>query len=633
MPRPDSAASCSPAPSVTSSRTTSPAPIWRRRCATCARSRRATRRSSAAPMRSASLASEKMSELAQTVELSRAGQKDAALAIVSSDRGNAAMQRIRITVDELVRSEQAALAQRQAEWQEAVQNSALISGGGSAVLIFLIAAAALAASRDYRTQKAQAWMRTGQVGLAETLAGEQRLDAQADRALAYLAHYLQAQVGAFYVADEAAASGAPPVTRSTRRMSRASSPAPTCWPRRRRTIARCTSRTCPTATCRSARRWAAATPRELLIAPASVDGVVHAVVELGFLRARRRRRPGAARPRLRNRSAIAVRAVEGPHAARGAARGDAAPGRGAADAAGGAARQQRGARGAGPRRSRNRRRRLEIPAGRARADQLAARGAGRRCSSSRRTTLADAQAASGREGRRARAREPVQERVPRQHEPRAAHAAQLVADPGEAARRQQATATSPPSRSSSRRRSPRPATTCWRSSTTSSICRKIEAGKVEVDAGAGARFREWSTALIEDLRAGGAGERLCASASTIEPAHAGADRHRSAAARRRFSRTCCPTRSKFTETRRSRRCACSRAADGDGVVCGARHRHRHPGASAGGDLRGVPAGRRQHPPQVRRHRARAVDLARSGASARRRHHRAERRRARAARSR
>ena len=32
------------------------------------------------------------------------------------------------------------------------------------------------------------------------------------------------------------------------------------------------------------------TPRELLVAPASVDGVVQAVVELGFFRARRRRR-------------------------------------------------------------------------------------------------------------------------------------------------------------------------------------------------------------------------------------------------------------------------------------------------------------------------------------------------------
>ena len=46
-------------------------------------------------------------------------------------------------------------------------------------------------------------------------------------------------------------------------------------------------------------------------------------------------------------------------------------------------------------------------------------------------------------------------------------------------------------------------------------------------------------------------------------------------------------------------------------------------APAGAHLRGVPPGRRQHAPQVRRHRPRPVDLARPGAAARRRPHRAE----------
>ena len=54
------------------------------------------------------------------------------------------------------------------------------------------------------------------------------------------------------------------------------------------------------------------------------------------------------------------------------------------------------------------------------------------------------------EGRAARALVEVQERVPRQHEPRAAHAAQLAADPREAARARTPTATSTTSRSSSR---------------------------------------------------------------------------------------------------------------------------------------------------------------------------------------
>ena len=46
----------------------------------------------------------------------------------------------------------------------------------------------------------------------------------------------------------------------------------------------------------------------------------------------------------------------------------------------------------------------------------------------------------------------------------------------------------------------------------------------------------------------------------------------------------------------------NRAADRAGLL-GVGHRHRHPAGQAADHLRGVPAGRRQHQPQVRRHRA------------------------------
>ena len=53
-------------------------------------------------------------------------------------------------------------------------------------------------------------------------------------------------------------------------------------------------------------------------------------------------------------------------------------------------------------------------------------------------------------------------------------------------------------------------------------------------------------------------------------------------------------------------------------VRGLRHRHRHPAGEAEDHLRGVPAGRRQHQPQVRRHRPRPRDQPRAGEPARRR---------------
>ena len=51
---------------------------------------------------------------------------------------------------------------------------------------------------------------------------------------------------------------------------------------------------------------------------------------------------------------------------------------------------------------------------------------------------------------------------------------------------------------------------------------------------------------------------------------------------------------------------------------GHRHRHRHPAGQAADHLRGLPAGRRQHQPQVRRHRPRPGHQPRDRAPARRR---------------
>ena len=144
----------------------------------------------------AALTTDKLSELAETIQLRREGKTDAARSLVESDRGKAAMDRIRASVEAIVSDENAALDARQAEWQDTVRSSAFFTVGGSLLLIALIVAAAAAASRDYRVQKRQEWLRAGQVGLSQVVAGEPRLDVQADIALAFLADYLQAKVGA-----------------------------------------------------------------------------------------------------------------------------------------------------------------------------------------------------------------------------------------------------------------------------------------------------------------------------------------------------------------------------------------------------------------------------------------------------
>jgi len=233
----------------------------------------------------ASVVRDKMVEVDETIELQRRGQTDTALAIIRSDRGKIAMGRIRASIEALTRGENAALDTSQAEWQETIRVSSLVSTGGSAVLLLLIFVAAAAAARDYRAQRRQEWVRTGQVRLADAVAGERRLDLQADAVLSFLAEYLEARVGAMYVADSsgklrrvaayALGSGAAePVGPGANLLAEAA---------RGRKPVRIDD--VPEGYLPVASGTGRAASRSVLIAPASADGVIQAVIELGFLRA------------------------------------------------------------------------------------------------------------------------------------------------------------------------------------------------------------------------------------------------------------------------------------------------------------------------------------------------------------
>src|SRR5579863_8780432 len=59
---------------------------------------------------------DKMTELAQTVAMKRAGDTNGALGVVRTNRGRETMERARSTIAEMRQTERAALASRQAEW-------------------------------------------------------------------------------------------------------------------------------------------------------------------------------------------------------------------------------------------------------------------------------------------------------------------------------------------------------------------------------------------------------------------------------------------------------------------------------------------------------------------------------------
>jgi len=73
--------------------------------------------------------------------------------------------------------------------------------GGLSTLAVLIAFAALLLSRDFRLRESEIWLRTGQAGLNQRMQGEQRLEVLGDNILAFLAGYMNAQVGAAFVVE------------------------------------------------------------------------------------------------------------------------------------------------------------------------------------------------------------------------------------------------------------------------------------------------------------------------------------------------------------------------------------------------------------------------------------------------
>jgi signal transduction histidine kinase/DNA-binding response OmpR family regulator/CHASE3 domain sensor protein len=229
-----------------------------------------------------SLATDKMAELAETIALKSAGQSDLALARVLTDRGKRLMDRIRALTDEMQTSERGLIASRTTEWQKAARVSFAVTWGGSAVLLFLIAAAALLASRDFRARELESWVRTGQIRLSESMRGDQPLDKLGQRVLEFLAHYLDAQVGAMFVAEGG----------HFRRFAGFALPAgagmdlirPGDGLAGEAAIARrpIRVRDVPAGYLPVSSSVGSGMPGELLIAPASIDGMVHAVVELGF---------------------------------------------------------------------------------------------------------------------------------------------------------------------------------------------------------------------------------------------------------------------------------------------------------------------------------------------------------------
>jgi signal transduction histidine kinase/DNA-binding response OmpR family regulator/CHASE3 domain sensor protein len=230
-------------------------------------------------------ANDKLAELEETIGLARQGNRGAAIAIVTTDRGREIMQRIREVIGEMVTAEREALTRLQTAAQAAAERAVTVTLGGSAILLTLIGAAATMTSRSFRAAEADSWTRTGHAALSERLQGEQRLEVLGERVLQFLGEYMGARNGAAYVKD---GDG-----RLRRIAGYALPDNASAWLREGDGLAGEVARTrrtlrvtdVPDDYFRIESATGHAPARELLVAPAIADSSVIGIIELGFFRA------------------------------------------------------------------------------------------------------------------------------------------------------------------------------------------------------------------------------------------------------------------------------------------------------------------------------------------------------------
>ncbi|MFP2957666.1 CHASE3 domain-containing protein [Myxococcus sp. 1LA] len=232
------------------------------------------------------LIAEKLAEMRRTVELKQTGQPDAALALVRTNEGIELMDRIRTLAEQMETEERRLLELRNADFQRAATTSLTVTWLGSALLLVLIVIAAYMTSREFRARSIQAWIQHGQARLSATIQGEQRLEQLGDNVLRLLAEYLDAQVGAIYLADGAErfrrfAGYALPASFSSPGAVLQSGEGLVGQAVKHHRVFHV--RDVPEGYLPISSSLGQGTPRHLLVVPAQVDGKVNAVLELGFL--------------------------------------------------------------------------------------------------------------------------------------------------------------------------------------------------------------------------------------------------------------------------------------------------------------------------------------------------------------
>lgn len=228
----------------------------------------------------------KLTEMQETIDLRRRGDRIDALNTVQGDRGRILMDRIRTLLGEMEREERERAANRRATWDAAVLQTQAMLWGGSALLLVLVLVALVLSIRSYRATKAEDWIKAGKSQLVAQMQGDPRIERLGEIVVTALARYTQAQVGAFYVAQEDGSfervagyalptgEAAPPLVRGGESLLGQAV-------KDRRTLH---LKNLPKDYFNVASSLGKSNSREVLIGPSGIDGGIQCVVELGYLR-------------------------------------------------------------------------------------------------------------------------------------------------------------------------------------------------------------------------------------------------------------------------------------------------------------------------------------------------------------
>ncbi len=143
----------------------------------------------------------KLSELAETILLRRTKGFDAACAIVVTDRGKGVMDAIRAKAEEMKQEELVLRGQRLAEMENAYQaavGTGILTG---LIGVLLVCAVGYLVRRAVLIRQRRDWIQAGQIGLSKVMLGEQRVGQLGESVLRFLAEYLDAHAGALFVKD------------------------------------------------------------------------------------------------------------------------------------------------------------------------------------------------------------------------------------------------------------------------------------------------------------------------------------------------------------------------------------------------------------------------------------------------